>query len=197
VRGVISIAVLHDTAPQVSEVIDTSDVVDPYLYPYLINTLPQLLLSFHFNPVPKKIWKYLQRLCFSRSNKCIFLPKMIENKIIIDHLAYVHYEHKDLKTFSKFAKDFGLVESPASDDSDIFYFHGYGKDPITYIASHSNVNTEPNFRGPGFVVRTKEDFDKACKLPGAVIQKTSNRPSGGELVLVPDPNGFHVEIVLG
>ena len=118
-------------------------------------------------------------------------------KIYVDHLAYVHYEHSDLDSFKEFAKDFGLVETPMEHNDGILYFHGYGKDPISYIASPCAPQTKPKFRGAGFAARTREDFYRACGLPGATIQETHNRPGGGSLVSILDPNGFIVDIVWG
>jgi catechol 2,3-dioxygenase-like lactoylglutathione lyase family enzyme len=118
-------------------------------------------------------------------------------KITVDHLAYVHYEHDNLDAFRHFAKDFGLVETHSINTDTILYFHGYGKDPITYIASRCVPGVKPKFKGAGFVARTKQDFDKACRLPGATIRDASNRPGGGQVVLIRDPNGYSIEIVWG
>ncbi|MCJ1477423.1 hypothetical protein MMC13_006094 [Lambiella insularis] len=114
-------------------------------------------------------------------------------KICISRLLYVHYEHADLHEWAIFAEAFGLVESKAQDDR--IYYHGYGRDPIVYIASQSKPGEEPRFRGPGLLARTKEDFDKACKVTGASREDISDRPGGGQMVVLRDPNGFDVEIL--
>ena len=116
-----------------------------------------------------------------------------DQKIYLQRLLYVHYEHKDLNEFAEFAEAFGLVESQAQEDR--IYYHGYGRDPIAYIASKSKEGEEPRFRGPGFLARAKHDFDKACKIKGASLQSTGDRPGGGQLVVIRDPNGFEVDIL--
>jgi hypothetical protein len=114
-------------------------------------------------------------------------------KINLQRLVFVHYEHADLEKFDAFAADFGLVKAKADDDS--IYYQGYGCDPVCYIASRPKQGEKPRFRGPGFMARSQADFDNACKLEGAVVQDISNRPGGGQMVVVRDPNGFEVNII--
>lgn len=72
-----------------------------------------------------------------------------------------------------------------------------GSHPISNIASPAPQNGTANFRGPCFAAHTKEDFDKACKMPGAVVWDVSKRPGGVQLVEFPDVNGYPFEIVWG
>jgi hypothetical protein len=110
-------------------------------------------------------------------------------------LSYVNYYHKDLETFKNFAKDFGFAEAQADDK--IAFYRGYGKDPILYIASHSLNGSSNSFKGAGFLAKSREHFDRACKIPGAITQDASKRPGGGHLVTITDPNGFGMDIVWG
>ena len=114
-------------------------------------------------------------------------------KINLQRLVYSHYEHADLERFDVFAKDFGLVK--AGEDQDSIYYQGYGRDPICYIASRPRPGQEPKFRGPGLLARTQTDFENACQLEGAVVHDISQRPGGGQMVVVPDLNGFAVSIL--
>ncbi|KAJ5140749.1 glyoxalase family protein [Penicillium atrosanguineum] len=95
-----------------------------------------------------------------------------QGKIRLARLAYVHYEHQDLEKFKQFAGDFGLIEAQSTND--VVYYRGYGQDPFAYI-----------------------DYDNACALPGATIRNASERPGGGHLVVVKDPNGYEMEVCWG
>jgi hypothetical protein len=119
----------------------------------------------------------------------------IQEKIQLLRLSYVHYEHVDFEQFRQFAKDFGFVEALVEKDE--IYYRGYGRDPVVYIATRAPGGSPRAFKGAGFVAKTRCDFDKACQIPGAVVKDTSNRPGGGHLVIIPDPNNYSVEIVWG
>lgn len=116
-----------------------------------------------------------------------------QDKINIVRLSYVHYAHTDLSTFRKFAQDFGFEET--SVDADQVFYRGYGNDPITYIASQAPEGSGNQFKGVGFTARSREDFERACRFPGAKVRDASHRPGGGSLVVLSDPNGFPVEVV--
>ncbi|KAJ5645283.1 Glyoxalase/Bleomycin resistance protein/Dihydroxybiphenyl dioxygenase [Penicillium longicatenatum] len=96
------------------------------------------------------------------------IPSISNNpeKIQLDRLGHVYFGHPDLHKFSEFAKDFGFVEEKRTKDR--IYYRGYGKDAYVYVASRSN-DDKPRFRGPAFVARPQEEFDKATKLAGAML----------------------------
>lgn len=51
------------------------------------------------------------------------------DKIILNHLACVHYEHEDLAKFKQFADDFGLTEVQTDEDTgDIYYSEWFSPD---------------------------------------------------------------------
>lgn len=117
-------------------------------------------------------------------------------KVNFSRLSYVVYEHPDLAAFEKYAADFGFEVSERSSDGDLF-LRGYGRDPYIYIARQTPNGQPRKFCGAGFVARTSQDFDRACKMDGAQIVDISGRPGGGKMVRVADPNGFPVEILFG
>jgi hypothetical protein len=111
-----------------------------------------------------------------------------KSKVQLSRLSHVYYQHSDLETFRRFAKDFGLVE--VKDDGDTIYFRGYGIDQYVYVAQKGR----PQFRGPVFVAASHEEFDKATKIPGASLHSLENAPGGGRMITFARPNGtfFHV-----
>jgi hypothetical protein len=112
-------------------------------------------------------------------------------KVQLSRIAHVYYQHSDLSTFRKFAKDFGLVE--AKDDGNTIYFRGYGVDPYVYVASKG----PPTFRGPAFVAASREEFDKALNIPGASLQELEDAPGGGRMISFARPNGTFFHVVHG
>ena len=116
------------------------------------------------------------------------------DKVQLARLGHVYFEHPDLEKFTKFAKDFGFVESKRT--KDMIYYRGYGKDPYVYVASKSK-DGRPRFRGPAFVVRTQEEFDKAAKLPGANVSDLEGAPGGGKKITFNRPDGTLFHIIYG
>ncbi|KFZ03501.1 hypothetical protein V502_10900 [Pseudogymnoascus sp. VKM F-4520 (FW-2644)] len=78
----------------------------------------------------------------------------------------------------------------------MIYYRGYGKDPYIYVASKSK-DGRPRFRGPAFVVRTQEEFDKAAKLPGASVSDLEGAPGGGKKITFNRPDGTLFYIIYG
>ncbi|KAF2102971.1 glyoxalase family protein [Rhizodiscina lignyota] len=118
------------------------------------------------------------------------------NKINLQRLSYVIYEHPDMESFERFAEDFGFESVGKAGGRDVF-FRGYGPDPFVYVARLSPNGSPKRFYGAGFVARTAQDFDRACQMQGAEVKDVSHRPGSGKMVSVPDPNGFVIEIVYG
>jgi hypothetical protein len=117
-------------------------------------------------------------------------------KVNLARLSYVIYEHSDLATFNTFSKDFGFESAGKSDDGH-FLFRGYGLDPYIYVARQAQPGKDKKFHGAGFIARTSEDFDRACRLEGAQVEDISHYPGGGKMVSVPDPNGYAIQIIYG
>ena len=115
-------------------------------------------------------------------------------KVQLARLSYVHFEHKDLKAFSAFAEDFGFVEAKRTED--LIYYRGYGKDPYVYIASQSKDGV-PSFKGPAFVAQSADEFEKAARIPGAVLSELQDAPGGGKVVTFERPDGTIFRVVYG
>ncbi|PVH68976.1 Glyoxalase/Bleomycin resistance protein/Dihydroxybiphenyl dioxygenase [Cadophora sp. DSE1049] len=115
-------------------------------------------------------------------------------KIQLERLSHVYIRHVNVQLFLKFAADFGFVEEFR--DGEEIYLRGYGKDPYCYVVQPS-TDGKPAFDGGAFVVRTKDDLEKAARLPGAVRKDLSHLPSGGELVSFKTPAGATMHLVWG
>jgi hypothetical protein len=116
------------------------------------------------------------------------------SKIQLARIGYVTFEHADLKVFDKFAVDFGFVE--AKRERDRIHYRGYGRDPYCYVAIQSK-NKTPHFRGPAFVAKNQEEFDKAAKLPGAQTSEITNAPGGGKMVAFDRPDDTTMRVIFG
>ncbi|KAH8887259.1 glyoxalase family protein [Thozetella sp. PMI_491] len=120
----------------------------------------------------------------------------ISNKVILDRLSYVIYEHVDTPKFLEFSKDFGFEHTEHSSGSDVL-LRGYSMDPYIYITRQAPEGQGGRFCGSGFRARTEEDFEQACNLQGAQVQDISSRPGGGRMVSLTDVNGFELQIIYG
>lgn len=97
--------------------------------------------------------------------------------------------------FLEFSREFAFeVAGKPADDGTVF-LRGYGRDPFIYIARQAPAGHAKRFLSAGFAARTHEDFERACKLGGAQVRDTSQRPGGGQMVEVPDVNGYTIQIV--
>jgi len=124
----------------------------------------------------------------------------VSEKINLDRLSYVIYEHPDRAKFLAFATDFGFERADASsqnDEADEVFLRGYGVDPYIYVARQAPDGGPKKFHGCGFRARSEADFERACRVEGAEIRDVSKRPGGGRLVSIPDVNGFEMQIVYG
>lgn len=115
-------------------------------------------------------------------------------KIQLERSSHVYLRHVDADQFLTFATAFGLVEQTR--DGEAIYLRGYGVDPYCYVVLPSTTG-EKAFEGGAFVVKSKEDLDKAMKLPGAVYKDLSRLPGGGELVSLSTPGGGKIHPVWG
>ena len=123
----------------------------------------------------------------------MLIPKIVNNqsKVQLSRLAHVYFEHPDLDQFEDFAEEFGFVI--AKKEANKIYYRGYGKDPYVYVASQA-TGGKPVFKGPTFVAASREEFDKAKALPGAVLHSLAGAPGGGEMITFSrvDDTFFHV-----
>src|ERR1700744_2442845 len=78
------------------------------------------------------------------------------------------------------------------------WFRGYGPDQYVYYDRQGSEK----FLGGAFEVESKEELEKALKLPGATvlsngIEEMTDAPGGGYIVSIADPEGFQVNLVYG
>lgn len=115
-------------------------------------------------------------------------------KVQLARLSHVYLRHPDPERFLTFANDFGFVETHR--DGDAVYLRGYGKDQYCYVLLPSE-NGKKDFEAGAWVVNSREDLEKALKLPGAVRKDLSNLPGGGHSVSVKSPGGTVINLVWG
>jgi hypothetical protein len=115
-------------------------------------------------------------------------------KIQLQRISHVFLRHVDPEKFLTFAKDFGFVEEAR--DGDSVYLRGYGEDPYCYVVQPSTTG-EKQFDGGAFLVKSKEDLEKAMKFPGATRKDLTHLPGGGELVSLTAPGGGKIHLIWG
>jgi hypothetical protein len=115
-------------------------------------------------------------------------------KIQLQRASHVFLRHPDPEKFLIFAKDFGFVEEARNGGA--IYLRGYGIDPYCYVVLPS-INGEKQFEGGAFIVKSREDLEKAMKFAGAVRKDLSNLPGGGEMVSFSTPGGGKTHLVWG
>ncbi|PVH95458.1 Glyoxalase/Bleomycin resistance protein/Dihydroxybiphenyl dioxygenase [Periconia macrospinosa] len=119
---------------------------------------------------------------------------MSASKVTVSSLAHVHYQHPDMSRAAAFLQEFGLIEEKKVGNRS--YLRGYGAQPYIYIAEPS-PDGERHFLGAYWVVDSREELQKAEKLPGATAIQKLDAPGQGEAVTVTDPNGNLVGFVYG
>lgn len=90
------------------------------------------------------------------------------SKVQLSRIAHVYFEHHDLETFDRFARDFGFFEVERKGKT--IYYRGYGRDLYVYVASQSSTG-KSRFMGAAFVAKDEENFEKAAKMPGATRKR--------------------------
>ncbi|KAK6580070.1 hypothetical protein PZA11_007092 [Diplocarpon coronariae] len=116
------------------------------------------------------------------------------SKIQIARVSHVYLRHPDPDKFLAFGQDFGLVEEARHGDA--VYLRGYGVDPYCYVVLPS-LDEKKEFGGTAFLVQSKEDLEKAMKLPGATRKSLTHAPGGGELVSLVSPGGTKLHLLWG
>jgi hypothetical protein len=119
---------------------------------------------------------------------------MTDISINVVRLGHVHYQHANFDRAAAFLGDFGLVEELRTRTR--LYLRGYGVQPFVYVLEQS-PDDKNHFLGGYWVVDSREELEKAAKLPGATAVTILDGPSGGEVVTVPDPNGNLVGFIHG
>lgn len=120
---------------------------------------------------------------------------MAAEKIIVQSLAHMVYQHPDLPKALDFFEDFGLIRERTEEGR--AYLRGYGTQPYCYVAEQS-PDTERHFIGAYYVVKAYSELEKASKHPGASEIKANPGPGGGKYVELKDPfTGFILGFVHG
>lgn len=124
------------------------------------------------------------------------IPPVSNNldKIQLERLSYVSFEHNDLEQFDRFAIDFGF-EIASKSKSEACY-RGWGQDAVSYVALRGDGKTQ-RFVGATFIAKTERDFCKSAAIPGASEIKTHDRPGGGKIVTILSPSGSRIHILWG
>ena len=117
-----------------------------------------------------------------------------DQRVRILRTAFTVYYHNDLIKTHKFYLDFGLKIAEERPDGQIF-FKGYGTEPFVYVAKQADG--ESKFGGAAYEVESREELEKAARLPGASPISNLDAPGGGEIVTLTDPIGFKVFLVHG
>lgn len=61
----------------------------------------------------------------------------------------------------------------------------------------SRWTSSRHFVGSAWLVRSREDLERASRLPGATAIKPSPAPGGGDCVDVQDPNSISIRLIRG
>lgn len=122
-------------------------------------------------------------------------PGDATRKIMLNRIAHVYYEHKNIEKQTAFLNDFGFYEAKRVGNK--IYYRGYSDEPFLYCAISGD---EDKFGGAAFVVDSEEDLvHAAATLPGATeIYELKDAPGGGRCVTFKDPvDGFPFHLVFG
>lgn len=109
--------------------------------------------------------------------------------IKVEDVAHVTFRAPDLERMQRFLEDFGLRPWR---DGDRLYARGLG--PAPYV--HMTELGEPGFVALGLRAASVEDLQVLAAQEG-VEPQTSDRPGGGLILSLTDPDGHTVEVVAG
>lgn len=108
--------------------------------------------------------------------------------------SFIVYYHQNLSKARTFLLDFGLRVVQETDDE--IFFAGYGIETFCYVVRASK-RAESYFGGAAYTVESREQLERAAKVPGASEIRTLVAPGGGEIVTLVDPAGHNVHLVHG
>ena len=103
----------------------------------------------------------------------------------------VRFAAPDLDRMREFLLDFGLSDAEPSGDG-VLRMRGTGDGPFL----HETILGEPGFRRVSVRVRNADELASLASAEGVSIEDAEG-PSGGQRVLMRDPDGFEVEAVAG
>lgn len=114
------------------------------------------------------------------------------SKINIHDVAYVAYEANDLDLMERFLLDFGMTRSIRTEDA--LYMRGAGGNHHCHV---TRLGAENKFLGGAFKVETRDELEKAAKIPGAVGPEEITEPGGGWRVTLTTPNKHKIWVEWG
>lgn len=109
--------------------------------------------------------------------------------IRIEDIAYVRFSAPDLGAMATFLSEFGIETRR---EGDTLYGRGTGPAPFVHV-THLG---EPRFIGLGFRAESVADLETLAKAEGVTVA-ASDRPGGGRIVTLADPDGFRVDVIAG
>jgi catechol-2,3-dioxygenase len=110
--------------------------------------------------------------------------------IRIEDIAHVRFSAPDLDEMARFAVSFGLV--PVLQTADRLVCRGAGPAPAIHVTDRG----EARFIAVGFRAETLADLDRLAAAEGVGVEDL-DRPGGGRVVRLTDPDGHGVEVVAG
>lgn len=109
--------------------------------------------------------------------------------IKVEDVAHVTFRAPDLERMQRFLEDFGLRPWR---DGDRLYARGLGAAPYVHMTELG----EPGFVALGLRAASVEDL-KALAAQEGVEPQASDRPGGGLILTLIDPDGHKIEVVAG
>ena len=121
-------------------------------------------------------------------SKPILRPEPI---IKVDQLTYLIWDVSDLDKQESFLHDFGMVTHQKGYDS--LFMRGYDSAPYIYLGRKAKKSA---FKGLGLSVNSRQELVTLAKKTNNKIVAI-DRPGGGEMVCLNDPNGIEVQVCFG
>ena len=92
----------------------------------------------------------------------------------------------------QFLLDFGFTECHRSSNPERIFYRGYNDQPINYISEKTDT---PQFFGGSLEAASREDLERAAKLPGAGPIRACHFPGGGSIVTIVDPENVPINVI--
>lgn len=109
-------------------------------------------------------------------------------------ILYVRFALPDLARQKQFLDDFGMQ---TFEENDVLYGRGTEPTPFLYAAEPLPAGeTEPRWLGIGFEARSQEGLERIAAIDGVPVEQ-NDRPGGGLIARLTDPNGRSFEVVHG
>lgn len=104
-------------------------------------------------------------------------------------VAHVRFTAPDLDLMERFVSDFGMKPFR---EKGVLYAHGLSAAPYLHMTEVG----EPGFAALGLLAPSIEELQELAEREG--VQVTAiDRPGGGSMITLTDPDGFRVEVIAG